>query len=69
MDKKLIIPILTIIGALAAVIGLYLGGIYLPRPDVPLPAPPINPEDARLFTLIKTMMCTSLCILKLPVGT
>ncbi|MHA1637830.1 MAG: hypothetical protein ACTSUB_07425 [Candidatus Thorarchaeota archaeon] len=56
MDKKLIIPILTIIGALAAVVGLYLGGIYLPRPDAPLPIPPINPEDARLFTLIKTMI-------------
>ena len=25
-------------------------------PDAPLPAPPINPEDARLFTLIKTMI-------------
>ena len=54
MDKKATILLLMVIATIAAVIGLYLGSIFIPPPQqIPPPEPT---EGSRFFLLIKTIV-------------
>ena len=56
MKKKTIILLLAFAGITAALFGLIMASLFLPRPDLPFPIPPETHEMIRLSMLIKTMV-------------